>query len=303
MNEAEEFRRTVLAHQAEAETALHHGDPGPRMEMWSTRNPSTLFGADGMFESGWEALSETFARVASRFSNVSDYRFAVLVADVVGDMAYAVGVERFNGSIDGGPVEPVTVRSTHIYRREQSEWKIVHRHGDNPPRDPRPRPADGGQQRHSFVATPAAGEALDSPGGFLTFLATGDHTDMALTAFESSAAPGHGPPFHLHVGQDELIYVLEGRLRVRLDDTVHDAPAGSLAFFRRGAPHAWQNVGETPSRIFVALTPAAPGMERFFERAAELPEDSRTADAFRDFADDAGMVVLGPPLAKTHPAP
>ena len=48
-------------------------------------------------------------------------------------MAYAIGYERFTGSIDGRPVEEVTVRSTHVYRREDGEWKIVHRHGDNPP--------------------------------------------------------------------------------------------------------------------------------------------------------------------------
>jgi ketosteroid isomerase-like protein len=135
-NEVEEFRRTVLARQAEAEAALHQGDPRPRMEMWSRREPVTLFGAAGMFESGWEQLSETFPWVASRFSNVSDYRYDVLVADVRGDMAYAIGYERFSGSIDGGPIKAVTVRSTHVYRREDGEWKIVHRHGDNPPQDP-----------------------------------------------------------------------------------------------------------------------------------------------------------------------
>jgi ketosteroid isomerase-like protein len=48
-----------------------------------------------------------------------------------------LGVERFNGSIAGRPVEPVTVRVTHIYRREDGNWKIVHRHGDNPGSDPR----------------------------------------------------------------------------------------------------------------------------------------------------------------------
>jgi hypothetical protein len=52
MNEVEAFRRTVLARQAEAEAALHQGDAGPRMEMWSRRDPVTLFGAAGMFESG-----------------------------------------------------------------------------------------------------------------------------------------------------------------------------------------------------------------------------------------------------------
>ena len=40
---------------------------------------------------------------------------------------------RFNGSIDGRPVEPITVRATHVYRREGGEWKIVHRDGDNAP--------------------------------------------------------------------------------------------------------------------------------------------------------------------------
>ena len=133
MGEVAEFRRTVLARQAEAEAAFHQGDPGPRIDMWSRRDPVTLFGASGMFESGWERLSGTFTRVASRFSNVSDYRFDVLIADVVGDMAYALGYERFQGSVNGRPVKPITVRSTHIYRREVGEWRIVHRHGDNPP--------------------------------------------------------------------------------------------------------------------------------------------------------------------------
>jgi quercetin dioxygenase-like cupin family protein len=159
------------------------------------------------------------------------------------------------------------------------------------------------QQRRAFVTTPATGEPLDSPGGLLTFLANGEHTGGALTAFESSVAPGHGPPFHVHVREDELIYVLEGRLRFRLEETFHEAPAGSLAFLPRGVPHTWQNGGETQARFFVVFTPAAPGMERFFERAAELPADTRGADAFGTFAGDAGMVVLGPPLAQSHPAP
>jgi ketosteroid isomerase-like protein len=33
-------------------------------------------------------------------------------------------------SIDGVPVEPYTLRVTQVYRREDGEWKVVHRHGD-----------------------------------------------------------------------------------------------------------------------------------------------------------------------------
>ncbi len=136
MSDVDDFRSKTLARQAEAEAAFHQGDAGPRMQMWSRRDPVALFGAAGMFKSGWDELSETFPWVASRFSNVSDYRFDVLVADVRGDMAYAVGYERFTGSVDGRPAKPIVVRSTHVYRRENGDWKIVHRHGDNPPEQP-----------------------------------------------------------------------------------------------------------------------------------------------------------------------
>ncbi len=135
--EVEEFRSTVLARQAEAEVAFVHGDPAPRMELWSRRDPVTLFGAIGMSRFGWDKLCETFTWVASRFSDVSDFHFGVEVVGVDGGMAYTLGFERFNGSIDGRPVEPVLVRVTHIYRREDGAWKIVHRHADNPGPDTR----------------------------------------------------------------------------------------------------------------------------------------------------------------------
>jgi ketosteroid isomerase-like protein len=32
----------------------------------------------------------------------------------------------------------MTVRVTHVYRRENGEWKIVHRHGDSVPVDESP---------------------------------------------------------------------------------------------------------------------------------------------------------------------
>ena len=137
MSEVDEFRETMLPRMVEAEKAFHQGDPGPRMELWSHRDPVTLFGAIGMYESGWDKLSETFEWVASRFSNVSDYRMDVELVEVIGDMAYTLAYERFKGSVAGRPVEPITVRVTHIYRRENGEWKVVHRHGDNPGTDPR----------------------------------------------------------------------------------------------------------------------------------------------------------------------
>lgn len=53
-------------------------------------------------------------------------------------LAYTVGYERFTGSIDGAPAAPITIRVTHVYRRENGAWKIVHRHGDFAPVDESP---------------------------------------------------------------------------------------------------------------------------------------------------------------------
>ena len=38
--------------------------------------------------------------------------------------------------MDGGPVAPLTLGVTHLYRREDGEWKIVHRHADARPTGP-----------------------------------------------------------------------------------------------------------------------------------------------------------------------
>ena len=153
-----------------------------------------------------------------------------------------------------------------------------------------------------FIA-PGDGRTIRNPaGGMLTFMAGSEETGGAVTMWESTAAPGEGPPLHLHVSEDEILYMVDGDFRVRLEDDLHEAPAGSFVFVPKGVPHTWQNAGDTPARLAFVFIPGAPGMERFFERAAELPDESRLAEAFGSFAADAGMEVLGPPLAVTHPA-
>jgi ketosteroid isomerase-like protein len=41
-----------------------------------------------------------------------------------------VELEHTSVSVDGVPAEPYTLRVTQVYRREDGEWKVVHRHGD-----------------------------------------------------------------------------------------------------------------------------------------------------------------------------
>ena len=149
MTELDEFLASFLPRQVEADTAIHDGDAEPRMRIWSRNDPVTLFGAFGPCNSGWDEVSRTFGWVASRFSSVTEFAFDLVAAGISGDLAYTVGYERSLRAVDGGPVEPSTLRVTHVYRREDGEWKIAHRHADflpagqGPPGGREPRPGSG----------------------------------------------------------------------------------------------------------------------------------------------------------------
>jgi ketosteroid isomerase-like protein len=137
MSELDDFLATTLPRQLKADEALHNGDVTPRLETWSHQDPLTVFGAL-RGANGWDEVSQTFRWVASRFSNCTAFNFDLVAGGVSGDLAYTVGYERCSRSWDGGPVESTILRVTHVYRRENGEWKIVHRHADPPPIDQSP---------------------------------------------------------------------------------------------------------------------------------------------------------------------
>lgn len=129
MTELDDFLTTFLPRQIQAEEAIHNGDVEPRIRLWSTADPVTLLGALGMVNSGWDEVSGTFRWIAARFANCTSYSFDLVAAGASGDLAYTVGYERSTRSFGNPPVQ-TTLRATHVYRRENGEWKIVHRHGD-----------------------------------------------------------------------------------------------------------------------------------------------------------------------------
>ena len=135
MTELDDFVTPTLARQHEAEQALINGDAGPRLAMTSMQDPVTVFGAKVPVRRGWNEVSETVRWLAARWSDSTDYRFELVAADVSGDLAYMVGFEHIANSVVGVPVEPYTLRVTHVFRRENGEWKIAHRHADYVPID------------------------------------------------------------------------------------------------------------------------------------------------------------------------
>ncbi len=129
--ETEEFLANMLPRQRAAEQAIHNGDVEPRLALWSRQDPVTLYGAK-LCGSGWADLEPKFREVASWFADSVAYNFEVVAAGASGDLAYTVGYEHNDVSVEGQPMR-YTLRVTHVYRRENGHWHIVHRHADVPP--------------------------------------------------------------------------------------------------------------------------------------------------------------------------
>ena len=128
MTDHEAFLGWVETLLLDAELALHNGDAAPRRALWSRNEPVSVQGAwRNAF--GQVELDELFATIAASFSDCTSYAFELQASDVVGDMAYTTGLEHTSCSVDGVP-RTYTLRATQVYRREDGEWKVVHRHGD-----------------------------------------------------------------------------------------------------------------------------------------------------------------------------
>lgn len=128
MSDRDDFLAWVESHLKPAEIALHNGDVAPRRAIWSRREPVTVLGA-WKSASGPQEIDDLFAQLAATFSNYRSSSMDIIAAEVLGDMAYTVAYEHTQTSVNGEP-RNYTLRATQIYRREDGEWKVVHRHAD-----------------------------------------------------------------------------------------------------------------------------------------------------------------------------
>jgi ketosteroid isomerase-like protein len=131
MSGHEDFVTWVNTVLRDAEVAVHNGDASLRRAIWSRNDPVSVLGA-WKNASGQQELDELFAHLAESFSDCTSYEFELLEAEVVGDVAYTVGFEHTSASVNGVP-STYTLRATQIYRREDGDWKVAHRHGSAPP--------------------------------------------------------------------------------------------------------------------------------------------------------------------------
>jgi mannose-6-phosphate isomerase-like protein (cupin superfamily) len=61
-----------------------------------------------------------------------------------------------------------------------------------------------------------------------------------------------GPRQHVHHGEDELFYSLEGDYIVEIGSEMFRLQTGDCMLGPRGVPHAWAFAGESPGRLLLS---------------------------------------------------
>jgi quercetin dioxygenase-like cupin family protein len=160
---------------------------------------------------------------------------------------------------------------------------------------------------HVTAVVPTARKAGET--GAIWFLGTlsvvkasEESTNGHMAVVEMVAPPGFGSPLHVHHGEDEWFYVIEGALTVWVDGEVSELTAGSFAYGPRDLPHTFVVGSPSPARFLLGTEPS--GFENFVRELGEPAEALTLAPANVELpspermtrvAAKYGMEILGPP--------
>jgi quercetin dioxygenase-like cupin family protein len=120
-----------------------------------------------------------------------------------------------------------------------------------------------------FVLGPGEGPAYDFHGSTVVIKASGDDTLGQLGVMESVYPPALSVHPHVHDGEDEMFYVLEGELTGFCDDDRWTAAAGSFVFVPRDRLHGFTVTSRGPARAIIITGPSQ--LDRQIAARGQLP--------------------------------
>jgi ketosteroid isomerase-like protein len=107
------------------------GNPEPLLELWSRRDDVTLANPFGPPVRGRAEVAKASDRAASQVRDGETVGFEIIEKYVTPELAYVVQIEWVKAKIGGSQdITPFDLRVTMIFRPEDGEWKVVHRHAD-----------------------------------------------------------------------------------------------------------------------------------------------------------------------------
>lgn len=121
----------VIDRSHQALDAFMKGDPAPALKLFSQREDVTLANPFGPPAVGLDAVVEAAERAASHYREGEAVGFERVSGYESSDLAYIVELETYRSKVGGAEdITPLALRVTTVFRREESGWRIVHRHAD-----------------------------------------------------------------------------------------------------------------------------------------------------------------------------
>ena len=93
-------------------------------------------------------------------------------------------------------------------------------------------------------------------------------TGDSFSALELTITPGSIVVPHTHSREDEVSYVIEGEIGVKIGDQVVTVPSGSYVFKPRNVPHTFWNPGTRDARTLEMIAP--PDFASYFEELSKI---------------------------------
>jgi quercetin dioxygenase-like cupin family protein len=117
--------------------------------------------------------------------------------------------------------------------------------------------------RTANVVRAGEGDAVRwGPAGTIRFLATAESTDGSFSVVESIEEPGSAAPLHVHHGEAEAFYIVDGEIELTCGDQTMRASAGDFVHTPKDVPHKYSVVGDRTARVLLLFS--RPGFEGFF---------------------------------------
>ena len=105
------------------------GNPEPLGKITARDSEATFFSPGGGYEKGTENVSSVYTRDAKAFGKEGVTDFEIIQSGAGVDIGFWTGFQTANVTLGGKEVS-MKLRITEIFRRENGEWKMVHRHAD-----------------------------------------------------------------------------------------------------------------------------------------------------------------------------
>jgi ketosteroid isomerase-like protein len=120
-----------MRRREEAARAYVTGDPAPLGRMVAEQSPATFFGPQGGLIDEADTVWNAYREGAAAFASDGETHLEIRHMAAADGLAYWAGVQRARVRL-GGAAEPMPMdlRVTELFRRENGEWKLIHRHAD-----------------------------------------------------------------------------------------------------------------------------------------------------------------------------